>query len=325
MGKPAFTVLSDAVSGTDVAGLRVELGGDAVFLNAEDEHVGPRGHRPPGRTARPARRLRHPGLGRHPDRPLDRRGRCRHRRHHADGRSHGRVGLSHSGRRPRRARCRRRLRAVRRRPVPGEPCRRAGEPQSPGQRDGHVRGVSGLCRRHRRHRHRGTRHHRRRGPDLDRPGHLAHGVLSGRRSHHAAARPAERPRRPDRHRPPRAHPPPGRGGGGHHLVALRAPRLRSPLAVPAGLGRRAPRPRGPGSVDADRVPRRWRRTRRDHPPAGVRPPQRGLRHRHQRPAAGRRRPRRTGRRGRRGLGAGRRHCRRSRHHLGQRPADLCRW
>jgi putative drug exporter of the RND superfamily len=35
MGKPAFTVLSDAVSGTDVAGLRVELGGDAVFLNAE--------------------------------------------------------------------------------------------------------------------------------------------------------------------------------------------------------------------------------------------------------------------------------------------------
>jgi putative drug exporter of the RND superfamily len=43
MGKPAFTVLSDAVSGTDVPGLRVELGGDAVFLNAEDStsgHVG---------------------------------------------------------------------------------------------------------------------------------------------------------------------------------------------------------------------------------------------------------------------------------------------
>ena len=43
MGKPAFTVLSDAVSGIDVAGLRVELGGDAVFLNAEDNssgHVG---------------------------------------------------------------------------------------------------------------------------------------------------------------------------------------------------------------------------------------------------------------------------------------------
>lgn len=43
MGKPAFTVLSEAVSGTDVAGLRVELGGDAVFLNAEDSssgHVG---------------------------------------------------------------------------------------------------------------------------------------------------------------------------------------------------------------------------------------------------------------------------------------------
>ena len=37
MGKPAFTVLSDAVSGTDVSGLRVELGGDAVFLNAEEK------------------------------------------------------------------------------------------------------------------------------------------------------------------------------------------------------------------------------------------------------------------------------------------------
>ncbi len=43
LGKPAFTVLSDAVSGTDVSGVRVELGGDAVFLNAEDDssgHVG---------------------------------------------------------------------------------------------------------------------------------------------------------------------------------------------------------------------------------------------------------------------------------------------
>ncbi|WP_084152267.1 MMPL family transporter [Nocardioides halotolerans] len=40
MGKPAFTVLSDAVSGTDVDGLRVELGGDAVFLNAEDKTSG---------------------------------------------------------------------------------------------------------------------------------------------------------------------------------------------------------------------------------------------------------------------------------------------
>ena len=43
MGKPAFTVLSDAVSGMHASGLRVELGGDAVFLNAEDNssgHVG---------------------------------------------------------------------------------------------------------------------------------------------------------------------------------------------------------------------------------------------------------------------------------------------
>ena len=36
MGKPAFTVLSDAVSGMEGSGVRVELGGDAVFLNAEE-------------------------------------------------------------------------------------------------------------------------------------------------------------------------------------------------------------------------------------------------------------------------------------------------
>jgi RND superfamily putative drug exporter len=43
MGKPAFTLLSDAVSGLHPDGVRVELGGDAVFLNAEDKssgHVG---------------------------------------------------------------------------------------------------------------------------------------------------------------------------------------------------------------------------------------------------------------------------------------------
>src|SRR3954469_8608298 len=43
MGKPAFTVLSDAVSGLHPDGVRVELGGAAVFLNAEDKtsgHVG---------------------------------------------------------------------------------------------------------------------------------------------------------------------------------------------------------------------------------------------------------------------------------------------
>ena len=38
MGKPAFAVLSDAVSGIEVPGLRVELGGDAVFLNAAEEN-----------------------------------------------------------------------------------------------------------------------------------------------------------------------------------------------------------------------------------------------------------------------------------------------
>ncbi len=43
IGKPAFAVLSGAVSGSDVSGVQVELGGDAVFLNAEDKssgHVG---------------------------------------------------------------------------------------------------------------------------------------------------------------------------------------------------------------------------------------------------------------------------------------------
>ena len=43
MGKPAFAVLSDAVAGTEVADVQVELGGDAVFLNAKDEsssHIG---------------------------------------------------------------------------------------------------------------------------------------------------------------------------------------------------------------------------------------------------------------------------------------------
>jgi len=42
IGKPAFTVLSNAVSGIEVSGLQVELGGDAVFLNAEDDtgHAG---------------------------------------------------------------------------------------------------------------------------------------------------------------------------------------------------------------------------------------------------------------------------------------------
>ncbi len=43
MGKPAFTVLSNAVSSMEGSHLRVELGGDAVFLNSEDHtsgHVG---------------------------------------------------------------------------------------------------------------------------------------------------------------------------------------------------------------------------------------------------------------------------------------------
>ena len=38
MGKPAFAVLADAVSRMETDGLRVELGGDAVFLNAPGEN-----------------------------------------------------------------------------------------------------------------------------------------------------------------------------------------------------------------------------------------------------------------------------------------------
>ncbi len=37
LGKPGFAVLSEAVSGIEVPGLQVELGGDAVFLNAPGE------------------------------------------------------------------------------------------------------------------------------------------------------------------------------------------------------------------------------------------------------------------------------------------------
>ena len=43
IGKPAFAVLSESVSTTEIPSVQVELGGDAVFLNAEDEtsaHVG---------------------------------------------------------------------------------------------------------------------------------------------------------------------------------------------------------------------------------------------------------------------------------------------
>jgi RND superfamily putative drug exporter len=43
MGKPAFTTLSQGVTGIDADNVRVELGGDAVFLNSEDSssgHVG---------------------------------------------------------------------------------------------------------------------------------------------------------------------------------------------------------------------------------------------------------------------------------------------
>ena len=49
-------------------------------------------------------------------------------------------------------------------------------------------------------------------------------------------------------------PPPRQARRGHRLVALRAPRVRPPVALPARRRRRAARDRGPGAVDADRVP-----------------------------------------------------------------------
>ena len=123
LGKPAFAVLSDAVSpAPSTAGLRVELGGDAVFLNAEDESSG------------------HVGIGllvallvllvvfgtvvaaRRPDRP-----RRSSRSAPASAASPcwpASMDVSvvrDPDRGTRRARRRHRLRAVRRRPLPGEP------------------------------------------------------------------------------------------------------------------------------------------------------------------------------------------------------------
>ena len=152
-----------------------------------------RGHRAPGRAARPAGRVRHHRGRPRADRPLDRRRRRRHRRHHAARRNHGRVRLRHPDRRPRRPRCRRRLRAVRRGPLPREPCRRPA--QRPGSRERHgVLGRGrGLRRRGRRRRDGGSRPHRRRGPDVHRARHRPHGALRGRRRRHpasGAARPA---------------------------------------------------------------------------------------------------------------------------------------
>jgi putative drug exporter of the RND superfamily len=43
LGKGAFTALSNEVTGSDVQGVQVELGGDSVFINAEDEKSGAEG------------------------------------------------------------------------------------------------------------------------------------------------------------------------------------------------------------------------------------------------------------------------------------------
>ena len=168
--------------------MQVELGGDAVFLKAEDD-TGHIGHRAAGRAARPGGRVRHPRVGRRADRPRDRRGRCRHRRHHPAGRLDGRVGLGHPRRRPGRARA-----SASTTPCSSSPATartaRSGQDNRPrlAQRDGIVGLGRGLRRRHGRHRDRGARPHRARRPDLDRPGHRDDGVLRRRRRDHAAAR-----------------------------------------------------------------------------------------------------------------------------------------
>ena len=325
MGKPAFTVLSDAVSGTDVSGSSGRAGRRRRLPERRGRDLGPHGHRPPGRAPGPARRVRHPRGGRRADRAVDHRGRRRRRRHHPAGRRHGRVGLGHPGRRPRGTRRRNRLRPLRGGPLPREPDRRQANERALRQRHGHLRRCRRLRGRHRRHRHRRAGHHRPRRPDLDRPVHRPDGVLRRRRGRSRCSPPcsacwATRST------------PAGWSVGtarpsatedtvwwrfGHRVVG-------TPVAVPARRRRHPGRPRDPGLLDPDRLPGRRRRPRRDHPPPGVRPAVGGLRRGHQRAAPRRRRPERPGRRRRRHRRPHRGHRLHPADRLGQRTADLGR-
>ena len=130
----------------------------------------------------------------------------------------------------------------------------------PGQRDVLVRRGGRLRRRHRGHRDGVPRPHRARRPDLDRPGHRHRGAERGRGSDHPAAGTAGSARRPHRHGPAAASSPPRQARRGDRLVALRPPGLGTALAVPDRCRLRPVRLRRPGLRDPDRLARGGRRS-----------------------------------------------------------------
>ena len=123
----------------------------------------------------------------------------------------------------------------------------------PRQRHVHVRSGGRLRRRHRRHRDGVPRLHRARRPHLDRPGHRHRGAERSRGGHHPAAGTAGTARRPHRHRPAGAAPPSGQARRGDRLVAFRPPRLGTALAVPCRRRLRPAGPRRTGLRHADRL------------------------------------------------------------------------
>ena len=126
-GRDTAATLVDALEPARADGLTAEFGGDAAFLNAEEESSGAEASGRPRRARRPRHRVRH-GRGRpRADRPCTGRRRCRYQRHRAAGRRSGRLHRRADVRRDGRAGRRHRLRPVHRLPLPGEPRRRAGQ------------------------------------------------------------------------------------------------------------------------------------------------------------------------------------------------------
>ena len=293
----SFVPLTELVDASSTADLRVELGGDAVFLNA------PRRRRP-------------------------RRGSGSWSRSWCSWSSFGTVvaalvpiglalvavgagiggitllasvmdvsAVGHPDRRARRSGRRRRLRAVHRRPLPGEPRGRSGQHDRPGGRDGHLRVGGGLRRRHRRHRHGLPRLHRSRRPDLDRPGHR-HRWCSARSPRRSRCCPPcsacsvtaiDTGRLVRRHRPAKRAEDTAWWRFGHRVSGRPWPYLLG--AVVALLAFAAPACR-----HADGLRQRPATPPRHDAPTGLRPARRRLRTWNQRTAAGRRRPRGAGRR-----------------------------
>ena len=107
---------------------------------------------------------------------------------------------------------------------------------------------------------------------------------------HPVAGTAGSARRPHRQGPAAASSPPRQARRGDRLVALRPPRLGAALAVPDRCRLRPARLRRPGLRDPDHLARGGRCSDRDDVPAGLRRAGRGLRSRDQRASAGRRRP-----------------------------------